>query len=143
VTRNRSLPSRQRLSELRSLAIFAAFDDADLAALSARLTEVDVPPGTVLLKEGEPGREAFIVASGRAELRIAGQVVGYVGGGDLVGEMALLDARPRSASVVAATHMRLLVMDPSEFASLLEDPRSARWIAANLSNRVRALGHPS
>jgi CRP-like cAMP-binding protein len=140
--RHRSAPSAQRLSELRTLAIFSTFSDADLADVASRLTDLDAPPGTVLIREGEPGREAFIVASGVAELRVDGQAVGRVTTGDLVGEMSLLDARPRSATVVAVTQMRLLVMDPSEFASLLEDPRTARWVAANLSNRVRDWGHP-
>lgn len=140
--KHRSAPSARRLSELRALKIFATFADADLAAVASRLTDLEAAPGTILIKEGEPGREAFIVASGVAELRVEGQVVGRVTTGDLVGEMSLLDARPRSATVVAVTHMRLLVMDPSEFASLLEDPRTARWIAANLSNRVRDWGHP-
>jgi CRP-like cAMP-binding protein len=140
--KHRSAPSARRLSELRSLKIFAAFADADLAEIAGRLTDLETAPGTVLIKEGEPGREAFIVASGVAELRVHGQVVGRVTAGDLVGEKSLLDARPRSATVVAVTQMRLLVMDPSEFASLLEDPRTARWIAANLSNRVRDWGHP-
>jgi CRP-like cAMP-binding protein len=136
--RHRTTPSSERLAELRSLAIFAKFDDAELARTAQRLTEVEVPAGAVLVKEGQPGREAFIVASGAAEVRVADQAVGYAGAGDLVGEMALLDAQPRSASVVAITPMRLLVMDPSEFASLLDDPRSARWIAASLASRVRS-----
>lgn len=137
VRRNRSIPSAERLAELRSLAIFAKFDDAELAKAAGKLTDVNVPAGAVLVKQGQPGREAFIVASGMAEIRVADQVVGHAGAGDLVGEMALLDARPRSATVVAVTPMRVLVMDPSEFASLLDDPRSARWIAASLANRVR------
>ena len=140
VLKHRTSPSVHRLAELRSLAIFATFDDADLARTAGRLTEVDVPAGAVLVKQGQPGREAFIVADGIAEIRVADQIVGHATTGDLVGEMALLDARPRSATVVAVSPMRLLVMDPAEFASLLDDPRSARWIATTLSNRVRNAG---
>lgn len=134
---HRPKSSAERIAQLRALPVFANFDDSALAKMDRRLTDLDVPVGSVLLSEGQPGREAFIIMSGRAEIRVGDQVVGHVGDGDLVGEMALLDTRPRSATVVAVTPMHLLVMDPSEFASLLDDPRSARWIAASLSNRLR------
>lgn len=140
--KHRAIPSPQQLAELRSLPIFARFEDIELAQIARRLTDVEVPAGAVLVKEGQPGREAFIVASGTAVIRVGDQVIGNAGAGDLVGEMALLDGRPRAATVISVTPMRLLVMDPSEFGRLLDDPRTARWIAASLSNRVRAAEHP-
>jgi len=56
----------------------------------------------------------------------------------IVGEMSLLDNQPRSATVVAKTPLRVLVMDPSQFAAVFSDPHAAQWIAASLSHRLRA-----
>ncbi len=134
--------SEERLDLLRSLSIFAHYGDADLEAVDALLCDRDLAPGAVVMSEGQPGREAFIVVSGTAEIRVGGEVIAYASAGDMVGEMALLDAHPRSATVVALTPMTILVMDPGEFATLLSDPRTAMWIATSLSNRLRDVEHP-
>jgi CRP/FNR family transcriptional regulator, cyclic AMP receptor protein len=66
---------------------------------------------------------------------IDGRAVSRVAAGDVVGEMALLDGRPRSATVVAATDMRLLVLDRGQFAELMQLPGAALAIADRASRR--------
>jgi len=96
-----------------------------------------IQPGETLIAQGKAGREAFIVVSGEADVQVDGHVVARVRAGEVVGEMALLDNKPRSASVVAVTAMQVFVIDPREFAVLFSDPRTARWIATNLARRLR------
>jgi CRP-like cAMP-binding protein len=118
--------------------MFSALSDGALERIDARMVEVRVAAGTVLMTQGERGREAFIVADGIAEVRVAGRIVSSVRTGDLVGEMSLLDGSPRTATVIALTPMRILVLDPSQFGELFTDPGTAQWIAANLAQRLRA-----
>jgi CRP-like cAMP-binding protein len=81
-------------------------------------TLLDLPAGTTLCREGEPGLEAFLLLDGEASVLVGGNVV-TLGAGDIVGELAALDAtRTRNATVVAATDLRLLVFDVRTFRTL-------------------------
>jgi CRP-like cAMP-binding protein len=136
--RNRShrVPAR-RLELLSRIPMFANLPDPVLARIDSLVVEVDLEAGTVLTAENDPGREAFIITEGTAEVRVDGEVVAHASTGDLVGEMSLLDYRPRSATVVALTPLRVLVMDRGQFAALFQDPQAAQSIAASLSQRLR------
>jgi CRP/FNR family cyclic AMP-dependent transcriptional regulator len=131
-----------RLEVLRGLPMFEHFSDDELATIDALGCQMLIEPGGVLIAQGRAGREAFIVCSGDAEVRVDGDVVAHVRAGDVVGEMALLDNMPRSASVVAVTPLQVFVVDPRQFAMLFSDPRTARWIAVNLAQRLRTAEHP-
>jgi CRP/FNR family transcriptional regulator, cyclic AMP receptor protein len=126
-----------RLDVLRRLPIFAHYTDEELREIDALVCQTVVPRGGTLIRQGEPGREAFIVLAGEAEVRVDGEMVAVVRAGEVVGEMALLDNKPRSASVVAMTPLEILVIDPRQFAMLFSDARAARWIAASLARRLR------
>lgn len=128
----------ERLALLRSLPMFAGLPNYLLARVDALMTESSVPVGAALVTEDDPGREAFIIAEGTAEVIVGNRLVAEIGPGELVGEMSLLDNQPRSATVVAKTPLRVLVMDPSQFAAVFSDPHAAQWIAASLSHRLRA-----
>jgi CRP-like cAMP-binding protein len=94
----------------------------------------------VLTVEGSPGKECLVIAEGRAQVTIGGQPVGVVGPGECVGEMALLDRGPRTATVTAQTSMGLYVLSSREFQDLLEvSPVVARKVGAILAQRLRAL----
>jgi CRP/FNR family transcriptional regulator, cyclic AMP receptor protein len=126
-----------RLALLRQVPMFADLPDDLLARVDALVTDATVPAGTALTVENEPGRQAFIIAEGEAEVIRAGAVVAELGPGALVGEMSLLDNQPRSATVVAKTYLHVLVMEPRQFGALFADPHTAQWIAASLSRRLR------
>jgi CRP-like cAMP-binding protein len=127
-----------RITTLRRIPMFDGLSDAALARIDSRMSETTVAEGSVLMHEGQPAREAFIIAEGRAAIAVGGRPVGSVSVGDLVGETALLDGGPRTATVVALTDLRIYVLDPAEFHTLFEDPATARWIAARLAQRLRA-----
>jgi CRP-like cAMP-binding protein len=125
---------------LRELSLFASLSDAELRRVDHLTCEIEVPAGAVLMKQGQIGREVFVVVSGTADVSIDGHTVARVGPGEPLGEMALLEGAPRTATVTAVTPMHVLVMDPGQFADLLENQRVGRTIAEVQSRRHRGNG---
>jgi CRP-like cAMP-binding protein len=126
------------VSSLSSLLIFADCGDRLLRRLSHLGTEVHAKERQVLAKEGQPGREFYVIALGSAEVRVGERKVSTLERGDFFGEMALVDGKPRSASVIATTPMTLYVFDPREFFTLLSDfPPVSRQILKGLATRLR------
>jgi len=132
-----------RLAMLRKLSMFAGLTDAELCRVDALTCEISVLPGTVLMKQGQVGREVFVVAAGVADVSIDRRTVARVGPGEPLGEMALLEGAPRSATVTALTPMRVLVLDPGRFADLLGNPRIDQTIHVVQSRRHRGVGGPA
>ncbi|HOU14136.1 MAG TPA: ATP-binding protein [Anaerolineae bacterium] len=112
-------------------------------ALMQAVTEQTYPTGDVIFHEGAPGDVAYLVWAGRA-LVMKGDlesptILGYRGPGDILGEMALLENQPRSASIVALTDLRLLQIHKDDFIRLLSDnPSVSAEIMATMSARLRA-----
>lgn len=127
-----------RIDLLRQVPMFADLPNDLIARVDALMIETTVDMGATLMHENDLGREAFIIAEGTAEVIVGNELVAEVGPGEIVGEMSLLDNQPRSATVVAKTPLRILVMDPRQFTALFSDPHAAQWIAASLSHRLRA-----
>jgi len=133
-----------KIALLRRVPGLAGYADRQLAQLAPLVDEATAEPGSILVQEGKPGRQTFLIVEGQADVTLRGQYLERLGPGDFVGEMALLDHSPRSATVTAATPMRLLVMDPSGFASLVSQPSVSRRIATDLAGRLRrAEGAPT
>ena len=102
-------------------------------------TVAAVRPGCALTAEGGPARDAFLVLDGVARVTRDGRLVGEVGPGQFVGEMGLIDHRPRSASVVAVSAMRVIAFDAPAFEALLADPVVDREVRRQVVGRLRAL----
>jgi len=92
-----------QIALLRSLPLFAELPAPALEGLAAALTAIEVPAGTTLIRQGEEGDSYYAIAAGEFEVVQDGQVLRRCGRGEGVGEIALLRAIPRTASVVAAT----------------------------------------
>ena len=105
----------------------------------ARITEVvEVPAETVLARQGEPGNEFYLIMDGSARVELSARRRARLKPGDYFGEMSLLDGQPRSATVIADTPMRLLVIKRRDFTTLLrEAPELTQSILATLSRRLR------
>jgi CRP/FNR family cyclic AMP-dependent transcriptional regulator len=128
------------LDQLKGVSLFRGVTDAELAEIAKVTTELDLAAGTVMVTEGTSAREAFVILDGTAEVTVDGQSVATVGPGECVGEVALLDAGTRSATVTATTPMRVLVLDPREFHGLLlAVPSITVKVAAALAAMVREL----
>ena len=126
---------------LASVAFFDGFSPADLARVAELFTEVEAVPGTVLIDQGDTGLDCFVIVDGRANIYIGGEYVNTNGPGSMVGEMALVDHRPRSATVVAESDMKLLRFDARHFRSLLaEMPKAEDRVMALLTARLKQNG---
>jgi CRP-like cAMP-binding protein len=124
--------------DLKSVWLFSNCNRAELRMIRGCLDEVDVPRGKVLVEEGRIGREFFLIVDGRAAVTRHGRKVATLGSGGYFGELALLDRRPRSASVMSATSMTVLVMARREFNGLFESaPTIARKLLAAMATRLR------
>jgi CRP/FNR family cyclic AMP-dependent transcriptional regulator len=133
--RRRSDPKVERLSAVQ---LFSACNKRELSRIAALTEEVEVPAGRVLIRQGDPGREAFVISDGRARAAIRGKGSAELGPGECFGEMALLHSAPRSATVTAETDMELLVLGAREFSTLIEDvPIIGRRVLAAVAERLR------
>lgn len=120
--RSLALAVRTRGAQLRPLTeTFAAlllFDGASRASLerlAAAAIPENLPPDTVVLREGEPAEDLYVVLDGQLEVMTAGQVVNALGPGDWFGEIGLLMRRPRTATVRTVTSARIVRIPGMEF----------------------------
>lgn len=128
------------LDHLANIELFSGLDRGDLRSIARASDEVNVEQGRVLMAEGAPGHEAYVVIEGTAVVERNGQQVAETGPGAHFGELALLDGGVRTATVTARTPMRLLVLGQREFVGVLEEvPGLANRIMATLAGQVRSL----
>lgn len=102
---------------------------ADLNTFASLGDRFTVPAGRVLARAGDYGREAFVIVSGRVEVRRGGMVVALLGPGDVAGELAVTGAIRRNADLVATTEVDLIVFDTASF-------RSAMHLSDELASQV-------
>lgn len=126
------------VKQLATVPLFAECSKRDLAMIASLTDEIEVAAGRTLIVQGDIGHEAFVVVDGNASVTRDGNEVDEVGPGAVFGEMALIDRRPRNASVTATTPMRVLVIGKREFSGLLDEARDFRYsIMSALAARVR------
>jgi CRP/FNR family cyclic AMP-dependent transcriptional regulator len=125
---------------LRGVSLFSPCSNRELARIASLADEIEVAKGKVLTREGDPGREFFVVVDGRARVTVGDRGrLAPLGPGACFGEMSLLDQRPRSATVEAETDMHLLVLDSRSFSSLVDEvPSVGRKVLAAMAARLRA-----
>jgi CRP-like cAMP-binding protein len=124
--------------DLKSIWLFSSCTASELRKIRSALDEAEVPAGKVIVEEGRVGLSFFLIVSGTATVTRSGKKVATLGAGDHFGELALLDRRPRSASVVSETAMDVLVLSQRDFNGLLESvPTIARKMLAAMANRLR------
>jgi CRP-like cAMP-binding protein len=125
---------------LSRVPLFAQLDGAGLEHVARLADEVDVEGGTVLMTEGRSGHEFFVIVDGAVRVERAGRTLAELGAGDFLGEVALVDGGPRTATATATEPSRLLVLGHREFSSLVEEhPDVRRCVLLALADRVRAL----
>ena len=126
-------------SWLATVGFFDGFDDAELSAVSSLGDRVDVAAGTELIDQGRVGDHCYVIVTGTAAVHIRGEYVTTVGPGTMVGEMALVEHRPRNATVTAETPMTLVSFGTEEFNKLLaKSPTTQERVFKMLKDRLRA-----
>ena len=105
-------------ARLKSIPLFASLSDAERAKVARWADEVEVEEGKHLVDEGRFAYEFFVIEEGSAAVRHGDEVVAELGPGDFFGEIALLEHVRRTASVVATSPMRAVVMFGRDFRSM-------------------------
>jgi CRP/FNR family transcriptional regulator, cyclic AMP receptor protein len=111
-------------SDLGEIAIFSELSKRELKSVSKLMTELAIKDGTVLTRQGEPGREFMVIRSGTARVEIDGSTVAHLGPGDFLGELAVISGTPRTATVTATSPMVIEVLNRREFMALLDESAS-------------------
>jgi MFS family permease len=107
------------------LSVFAGVPEAHLTAAFARGLELDVPAGQVVIRQGEPADRFYLIVDGSFEVTQAAEpgapqaVLRLMGADEVFGEIGLLTAAPRTATVTAATAGRLVALDGPHFLELV------------------------
>jgi len=128
-----------KIKALSTVGIFSGCSQKELQSVARLCTPLSLEEGFVLTKEGTPGLQCFVIADGTASVTIGGRKVNEVGPGECVGELALLDGGPRTATVTAESPMNVYALSVSEFRSLLRvSPSILGKIATSLARRLRA-----
>jgi CRP-like cAMP-binding protein len=128
----------RKVQLLKKVQMFSECSPRELSRIASLADEIEVDKGTVLTKEGVPGREAFIVSSGKAKCTLRGKRLATYGSGEIFGEMSLLDNEPRAATITAESDMVLFVIDSRSFWGLCEEaPSVTKKIMKAIAQRLR------
>jgi CRP/FNR family cyclic AMP-dependent transcriptional regulator len=129
-----------KMDRLSRVPLFSACNRKELGSLASRADEVNVPTGTALVREGDIGREFFVIVDGTAVVTRGGREVTRLGPGDYFGELALLDGQRRDATVTATSVVDALCVGWGEFHGLLADlPQLARKVMVGMATRLHEL----
>jgi CRP-like cAMP-binding protein len=122
---------------IKRVPLFAKLSRAKLNAIASIADEIDLPKGKDLTREGERGREFFVLLEGEAEVRKGGRRVNTLGPGDFLGEISLITKVPRTATVTTNEPTRALVITDRAFAQLLRDsPEISQGVLEAVGERL-------
>jgi CRP-like cAMP-binding protein len=130
----------QKLELLKRTPLLEGLGRKEIEAVGMLVDEIDVPAGRVLMREGDTGREFFVVVDGAVAIDRGGVRVKTMQPGDFFGEIALLAEGPRTATATADGDTTLLVLGHREFHSLMDQfPAIRTCVLEALAKRIRNL----
>jgi CRP-like cAMP-binding protein len=115
------LRKNAKVDFIARVPLFAGCSKRELGAIAAVADELEVREGATLIREGERGREFFVLVEGTARVSRNGRKVNELAAGDWAGEIALITDSPRTATVVTTSPGRILVVTDRAFTSVLEE----------------------
>lgn len=134
------MPRDDKVELMRSVPLFIGLSEHELERLSSMADIVDLPKDRVILTQGQLGWEMFVMISGSAHVERDGKSFGEVGPGEVLGEIALLDGGPRTATVTLSQPSRMLVLARREFQTMLDEfPEIRLRILETVARRLRSL----
>jgi CRP-like cAMP-binding protein len=126
-----------KVEALRRAPLFEGLSKKDLTQLARVSEDMELDAGQVLTRQGETGHEFFVIVDGTIEVEVNGQSHGERGGGDFVGEIALIEDIPRTATVKAKTPLRVFVLTRQDFRRIIdENPGVERKVMQALARRL-------
>lgn len=126
-----------KIDLLKKVPLFAGCSKSELKQIASSTDEVDLREGYLLVREGRPGREFFVLVDGTVRVSRGGRKVAELSGGDWFGEIALLTKVPRTATVTATSPVRALVLTDRAFRRLVETmPSIALKVLASVGDRL-------
>lgn len=108
-----------KIELLGRVPLFAKCSKRDLQAIARVADEIDLPAGRELTKQGDRGREFFVLLDGNAEVRRNNRKVNMLSAGDFFGEISLVTERERTATVTATEPVRALVLTKQAFSGVV------------------------
>jgi len=122
---------------LKVVPLFADLDEDELDVVARCATQLDYPPGKVLMTEGGSAHEMFVVVEGEVEVTRGGEHIADLGPGSFAGEMALLTHTHRNSTVTTKTAASVLHLDGRGFTAVLRDvPTIAAKMLPIIASRV-------
>ncbi len=106
---------------IRKAPLFARCSRTEMKEIVKLADEIDLREGKEMTREGSPGREFFVLLEGTADVKKNSRKVNTLGPGDFFGEIALVSHAPRTATVIATSPVRALVITDRSFRRLLDD----------------------
>ena len=127
----------RKVELLAAVPLFAGCSKRELGEIALVADEIFLPDGETLIREGERGREFLVIESGTVRVTRDGRTLTELGAGEWVGEISLVAGTPRTATVVATSPVRLLVISDRAFQALLRDvPSIATKVLQSLAARL-------
>ena len=131
------LGKNSKVDLIHHVPLFASCSKKELAEIASIADEIDLSEGKVLMEEGGPGREFFVLIDGTVDVIQNGRKVKSMGPGDFFGEIALVSKTPRTATIKATSPLRALVINDRAFRALLErSPKIQLGVLQALAERV-------
>jgi CRP/FNR family cyclic AMP-dependent transcriptional regulator len=129
-----------KVQHLAGVSLFEGCSKKELEKVASAGDEILMTAGSVIVDQGQTGREAFVVLSGKVEVKRSNRKIADLGPGAVVGELSLLDHGPRTATVTCVTDCELLVIDQRNFIAVLQEvPTMAVKLLATIAGRIRDL----
>lgn len=131
---------KKQLEHLREVPLFNGCTNKELQKIARASDEITMTEGTLIIDQGQTGREAFVVLDGTVVVRRNGRKVADLGVGAVVGELSLLDHGPRTATAICSSDCTLLVIDQRRFLAVIDDiPSLSHKLLRTLAARIREL----
>lgn len=132
-----ALGRNAKVDLIRKVPLFAHCSRKEVAEVAKIADEIDVKAGKVLTREGDQGREFFVLLKGSADVMRGDRKVNTLGPGDFFGEIALVSRSPRTATVTTTEPSDLLVITATSFRALLDhSPRIQLRVLEALADRL-------
>lgn len=127
-----------QLDHLKKVPLFAGCSKKELQHVAKAGDEITMTAGTMVVDQGQLGREAFVILDGTVSVKRGGRKITTLGPGAVVGELSLLDHGPRTATAICDTDCTLFVLDQRHFHGVLHDnPEIAIKLLGALAGHIR------